>query len=116
MLVHYVLLVLAVPARYTISRIPLSVNGSSENGSCSTIRVHDDESQECYTPQSSVLFDGVIPSLTGININMCWASQLLVIEQTTTITVEFHPDRPNNEFSGIASVEVVMFNCPSSIN
>ncbi len=49
-----------------------------------------DGGQVCTTPQRSVLFDGVIPSLTGRNNNTCWASQLLVLD-ITTMTFEFSP-------------------------
>ncbi len=80
--------------------------GSSQNGDCPNTSVTMDGSQVCTTPQSSVLFDGVIPSLTGRNNNTCWASQLLVLNLSTTITFEFsYPS------SGIKAFEIVMLNC-----
>ncbi len=95
------------PIKYIINSSPLSKYASSENGSCSNTSVTMDGSQVCTTPQSSVLFDGVIPSLTARNNNTCWASQLLVLNLDTTITFEF-----SNPSSGITSLETVMFNCP----
>ncbi len=95
------------PAKYRIGNYPLSRYASSENGSCSNTTVNIDGSQVCSTPRSSVLFDGVIPSLTGRNNNMCWASQLLVLNLSTTITFEFC-----DPSSGITSFEIVMLNCP----
>ncbi len=95
------------PAKYRIGNYPLSRYASSENGSCSNTTVNIDGSQVCSTPRSSVLFDGVIPSLTGRNNNTCWASQLLVLNLSTTITFEF-----SDPSSGITAFEIVMFNCP----
>ncbi len=92
------------PIKYTINTIPLSKYGSSENGLCNT-SLNIDGSQVCTTPQSSVLFDGVIPSLSGRNNNMCWASQLLVLNLSTTITFEL------SDSSGTKAFEIVMFNC-----
>ena len=93
------------PAKYRIGNYPLSRYASSENGSCSNTTVNIDGSQVCSTPRSSVLFDGVIPSLTGRNNNTCWASQLLVLNLSTTITFEF------SDHFGITALEVVMLNC-----
>ena len=82
------------------------MNGSSSTGRCSnTTR------QNCFTPTSSVLFDGNIPTLTGLDGDM-WASQLLTINTTANtaeITFDF-TTTPN--YTGVGRVEVVMFNCP----
>ncbi len=95
------------PAKYRIGNYPLSRYASSENGSCSNTTVNIDGSQVCSTPRSSVLFDGVIPSLTGRNNNTCWASQLLVLNLSTTITFEF-----SDPSSGITALGIAMLNCP----
>ncbi len=68
-----------------------------------------DGGQVCNTPQSSVLFDGVIPSLTGRNNNTCWASQLLVLGLGVEITFEFSPGNTRNN---IEAFEIIMLNCP----
>ena len=62
----------------------------------------------CTDPTSSVLFDGHIPTLTGLDGDM-WASQLLTMSplaSTTEITFDF------TGTVRVDRVEVVMFNCP----
>ncbi len=73
-----------------------------------------DGGQVCTTPQSSVLFDGVIPSLTGRNNNTCWASQLLVLTLSTTITFEFSPPG-SGALNNIEAFEIIMLNCPQEL-
>ena len=67
----------------------------------------------CIDPTSSVLFDGVIPTLTGLDGNM-WASQLLTLQRTTstlaTVLIDFTDTSGYVGLSG--RLEVVMFNCP----
>ncbi len=94
------------PIKYRIEQSPLMNYGSSENGNCSNTSVNMDGSQICTTPQSSVLFDGVIPSLSGRNNSMCWASQLLVLTLNTTITFEF-----SDPSSGVTALGIAMLNC-----
>ncbi len=83
----------------------MSVNGSSEDGNCSlTVNI-------CNEPTTSVLQDGIIPILTGLDGDM-WASQLLTISRdslTTDITFDFEA---TPGYVGVERVEVVMFNCP----
>ena len=65
----------------------------------------------CLQPTSSVLFDGRVPTLTGLDGNT-WASQLLTINEIkslTTVTFDF-TDTPG--YDRVERVEVVMFNCP----
>ena len=66
----------------------------------------------CFQPPNSgVLFNGHVPTLTGLDGDM-WASQLLTIntvESLTNIIFDF-TDTPG--YVGIQRVEVVMFNCP----
>ncbi len=83
----------------------MSVNGSSEDGNCSLIGTL------CNEPTTSVLQDGIIPTLTGLNGDI-WASQLLTINTdtpTTDITFDFEA---TPGYVGVQRVEVVMFNCP----
>ncbi len=82
----------------------MSVNGSSENGNCGTAGI-------CNEPTTSVLFDGITPTLTGLDGDM-WASLLLTINTdspTTDITFDF---QVTPGYVGVERVEVVMFNCP----
>ena len=87
----------------------LSNNVISESGSSATGRV-------CYAPLTSVLFDG-IPTLTGLEGDM-WASQLLTFNtsvSSASITFNFTVTRDNNgitTYTGLETIEVVMFNCP----
>ena len=85
------------------------VNGSSATGHCSNVdRSNNGVTSICNHPTSSVLFDGVIPTLTGLDGDM-WASQLLTLNSTGSIKVAF-------SFSIFQivrlRVELVMFNCP----
>ena len=83
------------------------VNGSSSTGRCPNF-ISSNTRQNCLTPTSSVLFDGSVPTLTGLDGDM-WASQLLTINTTAEITFDF-TDTPG--YTGVERVEVVMFNCP----
>ena len=88
----------------------MAVNGSSSTGRCSNF-IRSITKQACTTPTSSVLFDGNVPTLTGLDGDM-WASQLLTInttDNTANITFDFI-DIP--DYTGEGRVEVVMFNCP----
>ena len=88
----------------------MAVNGSSSKGRCSHF-IHSITRQTCSTPTSSVLFDGNVPTLTGLDGDT-WASQLLIINTTANtadITFDF-TDTPDYTREG--TVEVVMFNCP----
>ncbi len=79
----------------------MSVNGSSEDGNCNLIVT------TCNEPTTSVLQDGIIPTLTGLDGDM-WASHLLTINTdspTNDITFDFEAT------PGVRRVEVVMFNC-----
>jgi hypothetical protein len=64
----------------------------------------------CAEPINSVLFDGNISTLTGLNgVNMTWASQLFTLSinsMSTEMTLNFH------ESVRINRIEVVMFQCP----
>ena len=79
------------------------VNGSSETGHCSSVS-HGVVRSTCTDPTSSVLFDGVIPTLTGLDGDM-WASQLLTLQRPMpSINIDIT--------TPISRVEVTMFNCP----
>ena len=60
------------------------MSGSSVTGHCSSVSSTRVRST-CTDPTSSVLFDGVIPTLTGLDGDM-WASQLLTCTLQTTAT------------------------------
>ena len=88
----------------------MAVNGSSNKGRCS-IFFPSTTKQTCTTPNSSVLFDGNVPTLTGLDGDM-WASQLLTTNITANkaeITFDF---TATQDYNGVERVEVVMFNCP----
>ncbi len=78
-------------------------NGSYGTGHCSRVAV-----TICQDSTSSVLFDGNIPTLTGLDGNM-WASQLFTTRSSFVITSVFS-GIPN--FVGVMRVEIVLFNCP----
>jgi hypothetical protein len=81
-----------------------SVNGSSDTGLCDyTHRKLGTGFEECIHPNTSVLFDGNIPTLTGLDGNM-WASQLFATN--SYIGCSFASKQL------LRRVEVVLFNCP----
>ena len=87
------------------------MNGSSQDGGCATFLPSSGQS-ECLDPTSSVLFDGNIPTLTGLDGDM-WASQLLTLQSHNGASqgiVSAFTNTPNYE--GVERVELVMFNCP----
>ena len=62
----------------------------------------------CGTPNSSVLFDGIIPKLTGLDGEM-WASLLLTLQNNPS-GVEIISNF--KRMSRVKRLELVMFNCP----
>ena len=63
----------------------------------------------CEDPTSSVLFDGNIPTLNGLNGSM-WASELLTVQIRQPSGIEIISNFAGS--SGVEIVELVMFNCP----
>ena len=86
-----------------MSASPTSVNGSSETGNCSNYA-----NRACNDPASSVLFDGHIPTLTGLDGDT-WASQLLTIQESSVLITFDFTATPN--YTGVEAVEVVSFSC-----
>ena len=82
---------------------PTSVNGSSVTGKCSNYA-----NGACNDPASSVLFDGHIPTLTGLDGDM-WASQLLTIQEFSVLILFNFTATPN--YTVMEAVEVVAFSC-----
>ena len=67
----------------------------------------------CDEPHSSVLFDGIIPTLIGLDEDM-WASQLFTIHRLSSSN---HREIISNfagtpGYVGVWGVKLVMFNCP----
>ena len=87
-----------------------SVNGSSPTGNCSNVSM-DGTMTTCLQPTSSVLFDGHVPTLIGVDGDM-WASQLLTINTTQSLTTVIFDFTDTPGYDRIEQVEVVMFNCP----
>ena len=87
----------------------ISVNGSPVTGNCSDFvpGITTGGLSRCDDPVSSVLFDGNIPTLTGLDGDM-WASQLLTLQ---TIN-EFRREIVSEVTDVVARVEFVIFNCP----
>ena len=88
------------------------MNGSSATGNCTSIPSSTSRAL-CTDPTSSILFDGHIPTLTGLNGDM-WASQLLTMQITSsTDFFDFFFDfRETPGFTEVERVEIVMFSCP----
>ena len=95
-----------VPSRYNYSALHvLAANGSSAAGGCSDVTSYLTTSiSTCNAPTSSVLFDGVIPTLTALDGNT-WAEQLMIL---TSSTYYFG----FTDITRVRRLEVVMFNCP----
>ena len=92
--------------------LPLESNLVAVNGSrkCSNF-VRSTTRQTCMMPTSSVLFDGNVPTLTGLDGDM-WASQLLTINTTANTAEVIFDFNTTPDYTGVGRVEVVMFNCP----
>ena len=88
----------------------LAANGSSATGGCSDAIPNLDSYSICATPTSSVLFDGVIPTLTALDGDT-WARQLLVLGHPIVGSGAFNLNS-NFENTEVGQVEVVIFNCP----
>ena len=87
------------------------MSGSSATGHCSSVSSTGGISL-CTDPTSSVLYDGVTPTLTGLDGDM-WASQLLTLQTTTTRTFVIFDFTDTPGYVGLSGrLEVVMFNCP----
>ena len=96
-----------VPSNYIYpSAETLSVNGSSQDGRCSSTPYFINK---CEDPTRSVLFDGNIPTLDGLNGSM-WASELLTVQIRQPSGIEIISNFAGS--SGVERVELVMFNCP----
>ena len=89
------------------------MSGSSATGHCSSVSRRNSLISTCTDPTSSVLFDGVIPILTGLDGDM-WASQLLTLQRATSTRVSALFDFTDTAgYVGLSGrLEVVMFNCP----
>ncbi len=86
--------------------VAISERGSTATGHCSNV---SDSGRVCNTPRSSVLFDGNIPTLTGLDGDM-WATQLLTLDTSTSSSITFNFNGLAN-YLGVGTVEVVMFSC-----
>ncbi len=99
------------PSEFILPSLSRSINGSSATGQCSSVNVSNDTST-CLDPTSSVLFDRITPTLTGLDGNM-WASQLLTTEvssgRSATLTINF---TATLGYVGVRRLEIAMFNCP----
>ena len=107
-LVHQYSLIV-YPERYTFLT-GTSVNGSSPTGNCFNVSM-DDTQTTCLQPTSSVLFDGCIPTLTGLDCDM-WASQLLTLQTMRSLTIVIFDFTDTPGYDRVERIEVVMFNCP----
>ena len=97
-----------VPSRFTVPPDAEFVNGSTTIGLCPQAFV---QGTVCAMPNTSVLFDGNIPTLTGLDGNM-WANQLVTLHTNASSTT-FIPDFSDTpEFTIVGRIEVVLFNCP----
>ena len=70
----------------------------------------DDTMTTCLQQTSSVLFDGHVPTLTGLDGDM-WASQLLTINTMQSLTNVIFDFTDTPGYDRVERVEVVMFNC-----
>ena len=83
-----------------------SVNGSFDTGHCLNVTVINKTVSRCNNPSTSVLFDGIIPTLSALDGNM-WATQLLTWRKANVGFLSFP-----FSLNAVRRVEMVMFNCP----
>ena len=95
----------------------MAVNGSSLTGHCSNATYHP--ATTCNDPASSVLFDGQIPTLAGLDGDV-WADQFLVLAQfqyglpPESDRTAGRSHRIYFDFAGnlnIRRIELTIFNC-----
>ena len=86
------------------------MSGSSATGNCSSVSSTGVIST-CSNTTSSVLFDGEIPTLTGLDGDM-WASQLLTLQSSSHVSSLFNFTSTPDYIGLSGRLEVVMFNCP----
>ena len=89
----------------------VSVNGSSAKGLCLSVSENGNMTT-CTDPTSSVLFDGNVPTLAGLDGDM-WASQLLTLQTISSSTEISFDFTAIPDYTGVTRVEVVIFNCPN---
>ena len=92
-----------------------TVNGSMEYGGCLELVVNGPQAT-CLNPTSSVLFDGVAPTLADLDEDT-WAEQLMVLVDPFSqdipppLQFDIHfTDIP--DYTGVTRAEVALFNCP----
>ena len=101
-----------IPSHFNYSTLVVqAANGSSVTGHCSDTTQHLDAWSTCSSPASSVLFDGVIPTLTALDGDT-WASQLMILQRPLIGSYSFSVYSSFANASWIRRVEVVMLNCP----
>ena len=82
----------------------LAINGSSGTGRCSDA-FESESIIVCEAVTSSVLFDGLIPTL---NLSShTWASQLFVVHSSVNLFIILRQDN-----TLLSRLELAMFNCP----
>ena len=107
----YCPLCIVIPSHFNFSTLGVqAVNGSSATGYCSDVTLQLNYFSTCSSPASSVLFDGVIPTLTALDGNT-WARQLMILQRPMFGSYSFNI---YSSFTNarIRRVEVVLFNCP----
>lgn len=95
---------------YPTNGVIRSVNGSNIFGLCLGIVVGSGMIT-CTQPNTSVLFDGSIEKLTGLDSDT-WASQLFTLERVVSATEVTFDFSGTPGYNGVVGVEVAMFNCP----
>lgn len=95
------------------------INGSSQTGHCEGAwqLFHG---VSCSNVATSVLFDGIIPTLTGLDGDM-WANQLLTLNTAIVLSAIDGRDEINARIGFVVapspivmllSLELILFNCP----
>ena len=108
----YCPLCIVIPSHFNFSTLGvLAVNGSSATGHCSDVTLNLNTLSTCSSPASSVLFDGVIPTLTALDGNT-WARQLMILQQPLYGSSQYYVTSSFASIHHIRRVEVVLFNCP----
>ena len=99
----------AVIIKHSLPQIRLEViSRSKNNGSCTNVSISSDRNPVCAG--RSVLNDGIIPPLAGVNSNpeLLWASELFALNGTHgRIVLSFEVDSENHN-----CMELAVFNCP----
>ena len=111
---HYTVAI--YPVEFSIAGAEIAeVNGSSKISHCSNI---EDGEITCLDPRETVVFDGVIPTLTALSTDTSWARELLTLsvarqQSAHDVVIQLNFTTGEMYSNDLWLIEIVHFNCPN---